>query len=41
MTETRKIAATLVADVVGYSRVVGADKERTLSVGRPWRGHHT
>jgi adenylate cyclase len=31
MTETRKIAAILVADVVGYSRLAGADEERTLA----------
>jgi TolB-like protein/class 3 adenylate cyclase len=31
MTETRKIAAILVADAVGYSRLVGADEERTLA----------
>src|SRR5271165_1710179 len=31
MSETRKIAAILVADVVGYSRLAGADEERTLS----------
>src|ERR1700723_3718960 len=31
MTETRKIAAILVADVVGYSRLAGADEDRTLS----------
>ena len=31
MRETRKIAAILVADVVGYSRLAGADKERTLA----------
>jgi adenylate cyclase len=29
--ETRKIAAILVADVVGYSRLAGADEDRTLS----------
>jgi len=29
--QTRKIAAILVADVVGYSRLAGADEERTLS----------
>jgi hypothetical protein len=27
----RKIAAILVADVVGYSRLAGADEDRTLS----------
>jgi class 3 adenylate cyclase len=28
---TRKIAAILVADVVGYSRLAGPDEDRTLS----------
>ena len=31
MAGTRKIAAILVADVVGYSRLAGADEDRTLS----------
>jgi adenylate cyclase len=31
MAETRKIAAILVADIVGYSRLAGADEDRTLS----------
>ena len=31
MSETRKLAAILVADVVGYSRLAGADEDRTLS----------
>jgi adenylate cyclase len=31
MSESRKIAAILVADVVGYSRLAGADEERTLA----------
>jgi TolB-like protein/class 3 adenylate cyclase len=31
MTESRKIAAILVADVVGYSRLAGADEDRTLA----------
>jgi adenylate cyclase len=31
MTEIRKIAAILVADVVGYSRLAGADEDRTLA----------
>jgi TolB-like protein/class 3 adenylate cyclase len=31
MGETRKIAAILVADVVGYSRLAGTDEDRTLS----------
>jgi adenylate cyclase len=31
VSETRKIAAILVADLVGYSRLAGADEDRTLS----------
>ena len=31
MSETRKIAAILVADVAGYSRLAGADEDRTLA----------
>ena len=31
MAETRKIAAILVADIVGYSRLAGADEDRTLA----------
>jgi adenylate cyclase len=31
VSETRKIAAILVADVVGYSRLAGADEDRTLA----------
>jgi len=31
MNETRKIAAILAADVVGYSRLTGADEDRTLA----------
>jgi adenylate cyclase len=31
VSEARKIAAILVADVVGYSRLAGADEERTLA----------
>ena len=31
MSEIRKIAAILVADVVGYSRLAGADEDRTLA----------
>ena len=38
MGETRKIAAILVADVVGYSRLAGADEDRTLSRLRGLRG---
>ena len=31
MSEIRKIAAILVADVVGYSRLASAEEERTLA----------
>ena len=31
MTAGRKLAAILVADVVGYSRLAGADEDRTLA----------
>jgi adenylate cyclase len=31
MTETRKLAAILAADVVGYSRLASADEDRTLA----------
>ena len=31
MSETRKIVAILVADVAGYSRLAGADEDRTLA----------
>src|SRR6201989_3118480 len=31
MAETRKLAAILVSDVVGYSRLAGADEEGTLA----------
>jgi TolB-like protein/class 3 adenylate cyclase/cytochrome c-type biogenesis protein CcmH/NrfG len=31
MSETRKLAAILVADVVGYSRLAGGDEDRTLA----------
>jgi adenylate cyclase len=31
MSETRKLAAILVADIVGYSRLAGADEERVLA----------
>jgi TolB-like protein/Tfp pilus assembly protein PilF len=49
VSEVRKIAAILVADVVGYSRLAGADEDRTLSRLRALRsdlidpavaGHH-
>src|SRR5678809_675526 len=31
MNETRKLVAILAADVVGYSRLTGADEDRTLA----------
>jgi class 3 adenylate cyclase len=31
MSETPKLVAILVADVVGYSRLAGADDDRTLA----------
>jgi hypothetical protein len=31
MSETRKLAAILVSDVVGYSRLMGADEDRILA----------
>jgi adenylate cyclase len=31
MSETRKLAAILAADVVGYSRLAGADEDRPLA----------
>ena len=31
MTESRKLAAVLAADVVGFSRLAGADEDRTLA----------
>jgi adenylate cyclase len=31
MSETRKLAAILVTDVVGYSRLAGVDEDRTLA----------
>ena len=39
MSETRKIAAILVADVVGYSRLAGADEEGTLARLRALRSN--
>jgi len=38
MSETRKLAAILVADVVGFSRLAGSDEERTLARIRGLRG---
>ena len=45
MSETRKIAAILVADIVGYSRLAGADEDRILArlqgaAQRPDRSDH-
>jgi hypothetical protein len=37
MSETRKLAAILVADVVGYSRLAAAAEERTLALLRALR----
>ena len=37
MSETRIIAAILVADVVGYGRLAGADEDRTLARHRGLR----
>src|SRR6202158_3898006 len=37
MSETRKLAAILVSDVVGYSRLAGADEDRTLARHRGLR----
>jgi adenylate cyclase len=31
MAETRKLAAILAADVVGYGRLAGTDEDRTLA----------
>ena len=31
MSETRKLAAILVADIVGYSRLAGSDEDRILA----------
>jgi adenylate cyclase len=31
MSETRKLAAILATDVVGYCRLAGADEDRTLA----------
>ena len=41
MTETRKLAAILVADVVGFSRLAGADEERLLARLRALRSDLT
>src|SRR5579862_5025203 len=39
MAETRKLAAILAADVVGYSRLTGADEDRTLARLRALRSN--
>ena len=39
MAETRKLAAILAPDVVGYSRLAGSDEERTLARLRALRRH--
>ncbi len=38
MSETRKLAAILVADIVGFSRLAGIDEERTLARLRALQG---
>src|SRR5271154_1663207 len=38
MTETRKLAAILAADIVGFSRLAGREEERTLARVRAVRG---
>jgi adenylate cyclase len=40
MSETRKLAAILAADVVGFSRLAGADEERVLASLRALRSDH-
>jgi adenylate cyclase len=39
MAGTRKIAAILVADIVGYSRLAGVDEDRTLAPLRELRSY--
>jgi class 3 adenylate cyclase len=41
MTETRKLSPILVADVVGYSRLAGADGDRILARLRTLRSDLT
>jgi class 3 adenylate cyclase len=38
MTPTRRLAATLAADVAGYSRLIGADEQGTLERLKTGRG---
>ena len=40
MAETRKLAAILAADVVGFSRLTGADEDGTLARLRALRSEH-
>jgi adenylate cyclase len=40
MSETRKPAAIVVADIVGYSRLAGADEDRILAPTRPPQRSH-
>ena len=39
MAESRKLAAILAADVVGFSRMTGADEDRTLARIRALRSN--
>ena len=41
MSENRKLAAILAADVVGYSQLAGADEDRTLARLRALRSDST
>ncbi|MET3593195.1 class 3 adenylate cyclase [Mesorhizobium shonense] len=41
MSENRKLVAILAADVVGYSRLAGADEDRTLARLRALRSDLT
>ena len=41
MSETRKMSAILVADMVGYSRLAGADEDRILARLRALRSDPT
>lgn len=38
MSVTRKLAAILAADVAGYSKLAGADEERTLATRKQQTG---
>ena len=39
MSQTRRLAAILAADVAGYSRLLGADEEGRMSASRPTSGN--